>query len=64
MANVLRFKTKKAAVAFFEKKIATEDKRVVGARTLKRKILVGLGYAGATAVLLAAYGFAGWLEHL
>lgn len=35
MANVLRFKTKKAAVAFFEKKIATEDKWVVGAlRTL------------------------------
>lgn len=31
MANVLRFKTKKAAVAFFEKKIATEDKWVVGA---------------------------------
>lgn len=34
------------------------------ARTLKRKILAGLGYAGATAALLAAYGFAGWLEHL
>lgn len=31
MAHVLRFKTKKAAVAFFEKKIATEDKWVVGA---------------------------------
>ena len=37
---------------------------MTGARTLKRKILVGLGYAGATAALLAAYGFAGWLEHL
>jgi len=31
MAHVMHFKTKKAAVAFFEKKIATEDKWVVGA---------------------------------
>lgn len=37
---------------------------MTGARTLKHKILAGLGYAGATAALLAAYGFAGWLEHL
>lgn len=35
MAKILRFKTKKAAVAFFSEKIATEDKWVVGAlRTL------------------------------
>lgn len=31
MAKVMHFKTKKDAVAFFEKKIATEDKWVVGA---------------------------------
>jgi len=31
MANVMHFKTKKAAVAFFEKKIAKDDKWVVGA---------------------------------
>ena len=31
MATVYRFKTKKAAVAFFEEKIATEDKWVIGA---------------------------------
>lgn len=31
---------------------------------IKRKILAGFGYAGATLALLAAYGFAGWLEHL
>lgn len=35
MAKILRFKTKKAAVAFFAEKIATEEKWVVGAlRTL------------------------------
>lgn len=37
---------------------------MIGSRTLKRKILAGLGYAGATVALLAAYGFVGWLEHL
>ena len=31
MAKVMHFKTKKDAVAFFEEKIATEDKWVVGA---------------------------------